>query len=364
MTNAKGFSVRLLFSIAPVLATACCVAWLAAQSPFTQPFVDRTATQTRAALTRAMARDVDLAWLLPRVQDAILVGDLMQLDLLLGLANDHHVVLPSAMIDDIAVLDAATSGVLARTSACGACAIDITACATLAQIGACALPFELTPAGDVNALRRAGVLYLEGDTIDRLDVGLAIVGLGATGAVLATGGTSYTLKAGTSVLRMARRMGTLSAPLAARLGNLIGDAVRWDRMGDLATLRIRPGDMVDGAKVTELREIGASLGTIASATSVAETVSLMRYVDSAQDGARLARISTAMGGQTRGALEVLGKARVFRASVRLSDLTFTAFAAIYALGLQCLVFAGQQCGNLCLRKVRRMAKRRLRDSSI
>lgn len=319
--------------------------------------VERTSAQIQTNLTRAMARNVDLAWLLPRLQEAIITEDLMQLDLLVGLANDFSVALPAQMVDDIITLDDATTGLLARSTACGTCAIDITSCETLALIGVCAVPFELSPAGDVNALRRAGRDYLTGDSVDQLDVGLAIVGLGATVAVTASGGSSYTIKAGTSVLRMARRLGTLTAPLATRLSRLIGDAVYWERMSDLVLLRIGPEDMINTAKMAELTEISTSLRRVAANTSTGEAISLMRHVDSAQDAQNLARISTALGPKTRGAFEVLGKSRVFRAVVRLSDLAIGAAVAIYALALQLLVFGTQQCCNLCARSLRKRLKK-------
>lgn len=336
--------------------TAVCVAWVVTQSPFATPVVQASVSQIEANLTRAMAREVTFQWLLPRLQDAILREDLVQLDLLLGLALDHRIVLPRNLLLDIQAINDATTGLLARSTACGACAIDITACETLAQIGTCALPFELTPAGDLNALRRAGGDYLAGDDIDRLDVGLAVVGLGATGAVLVSGGTSYSLKAGTSLLRMARRLGTITAPLAARLSTLVGDAVRWDRMGDLVRLRIGPADMVDVTKLSELGDLGTSLRRVADNTSVAETVSLLRHVDSTQDAARLARVSDAMGPKTRGAFQVLGKGRVFRATIRISNLAIGAAVAIYALALQVLVLCAQQCVNICLRAAVRLIR--------
>lgn len=339
----------LLLYLSPFGATTVCVAWVATQSPFAAPMIERSTAQIEAALSRAIAREVTLAWVLPRLQVAIIQEDLVQLDLLLGLANAQGVILPVDLVTDIKDINDAATGVFARATTCGACAVDITACATLSQIGTCALPFELTPAGDLNALRRAGSDYLAGDNVDRLDVGLAIVGLGATGAVLASGGTSYTIKAGTSVLRMARRLGTLSAPLAARLSRLVEGAVRWERMGDLAALRIGPAAMVDSAKLAELSNLGGSLRRVADNTSVAEAVSLLRHVDSVEDAARLARISDAMGPKTRGAFEVLGRTRVFRAAVRLSDLAVGAALAIYALGLQLLVFLAQQGGNVCIR---------------
>jgi len=346
----------VVLGVIPFALTLACAFWVMNQSPFAAPLVARNAAQIEATVTRALTREVTLAWLLPRVQDAILTQDLAQLDLLLGLANDQSVVLPLQMVEDISAINAAASGVIARSSACGACAIDINACATLAQIGACALPFELTPAGDINALRRAGAAYVAGEDIDDLDLGLAVVGLGATGAVLATGGSSYSIKAGTTVLRMAARLGTVTAPFAARLGSLVGDAVRWDRMEDLAALRIGPSQVVDATKLAELADIGGSLKRVADNTSVAEAVVLLRHVDDAQDAARLAQVTDALGPTTRGAFEVLGKSRVFRAAVRLSDLAIGAGVAIFALLIQLAAFTGQLCGNICLRGLQRRVR--------
>ena len=342
------FFLRASLALLPFALTLVCAVWFMAQSPFTSPLVTRSSAQIEAALTRAMAQQVTLAWLLPRVQDALLLQDLVELEVLLDLANAHGVVLPRPMVEDIATLDAARSGILARTTACGACAIDINACETLAQIGVCAIPFELTPAGDVNALRRAGQDYLSGEDADRLDLGLATIGLGATGAVLISGGTSYTVKAGASVLRVAGRMGSLTPTLTARLRGMVDNVIHWDRIGDLARGRIAPSALVNGSKLGELRSLAGHLQQVTTHTSLAETIVLLRHVDNAQDAAKLAKVSAALGPRTRGAFAALGKSRVFRATVRVSNLAFGAAAALYLLGLQILVFATQRSGILCL----------------
>lgn len=334
----------MALAMLPFSLTVLCAGWFMLQSPFTAPMVERNVEQINAVLTRAMAQQVSLQWLLPRVQEALLTQDLIALDMLLGIANDHDVLLPRPMLEDIAQLDADRSGIVARTTACGACAVDINSCETLSQIGACAVPFELTPAGDVNALRRAGQNYVNGVPVDQLDLGLAIVGIGATGAVLATGGTSYTIKAGSSIIRIAARLGTLTPALSARLGQLVADAVRWDLMSDLARGSIAPSAMVDTAKLAELSDIGRNLQKVATSTSVADTVSLLRHVDSAQDAARLAQITQALGPRSRGAFAVLGKTRVFRATVRISNLAIGASLAVYALALQILIFVTQRVG--------------------
>ncbi|WP_146180744.1 hypothetical protein [Thalassorhabdomicrobium marinisediminis] len=343
----------VVLHVLPFGATLACTLWLLAQAPFAAPLVQRSAAGIEVALSRAMARKVDADWLVPRLQAAVADEDLMRIELLVDLAISYEVAVPPALKVRLQEVVDAQTGFFASALGCGACAVDVTACATLTQISACAIPFELTPAGDVNALRRAALNYGAGDAVDRLDLGLALVGLGATGAVLATGGSSYTVKAGASVLRMARRMGELNAAFAARLAALAGDAVRWDRMGDLARFRIGPAEVVDSAKLGKLSAIGSDLGRLAENTSVAQAVTLLRHVDSAEDAARLARVSAAMGPRTGKAFAVLGKARVFRAAVRLTDLALGAVAALAALAAQALVFVANRIGNAGLRGLRR-----------
>lgn len=347
---------HLALHIAPFAMTVACVIWVLALSPFTAPMVQRSSAQIEAVLTRAMARDVTPEWLGDRAQVAIAAQDLIQIEMLIDLSVDHDAPIDPALLRDMADIVAAQTGYVANAVSCGRCATDIASCVTMTHIGICAVPFELSPAGDVNALRRAGVDYASGADVDRLDVGLALVGLGATGAVLATGGSSYTLKAGTSALRMARKLGTLTPALAARLSTLLGQAVHWDRLGDLAALRIGPAEMLDSAKMGELSDIGGSLRRVVDQTSPAEAVTLLRYVDTADDAATLARVSDALGPRTRHAFAVLGKARVLRATVRLSDLAISAAFAIYALAIQMVIFFGQQCGNACLRGARHFTK--------
>jgi hypothetical protein len=88
---------------------------------------------------------------------------------------------------------------------CGTCAIDIRPADSLGQIAACAIPFELTPFGDLNALRRQSTAWLYGSRdVDEIETGLALVGLAATALVVVSGGGSYAVKGGLSALRAAR----------------------------------------------------------------------------------------------------------------------------------------------------------------
>ncbi|MBT8412189.1 MAG: hypothetical protein KJP02_10395 [Octadecabacter sp.] len=353
MKRALAAALRVL----PFATTGGMVAAFLAYSPFAAPLVERSSAQIEAQITRAMASEVTLAWLLPRVQDAILAENLIQLELLQGLADDHGIVLPAPMLDDIAALEAAASGFLARASACGVCAVDITQCASLSQIGSCALPFEMTPAGDLNALRRAGVAYAAGNAVDSWDVGLALVGLGATGAMIASGGASGTVKVGTTLLRSARRIGSLTPAFTRTLGDMLRIPVEWGRLPAYIAGRAPLEEVTDVVKLAQLQAVAADLGRVRRNTSTAEALVLMRFVDSPTDAARLARVSDGLGPKTPGALEVLGKSRVFRATLRLGDLALGAALAIYAFGLHIALAGAQLFGNLCLRGLRRSVLR-------
>lgn len=354
--------VWLLLAAAPLCLTFVAFAWFLSQSAFTRPFAERSAAELRLRLETMINQQVTADWLETETEAALAAEDVDRLNLLLDLANSRGHRLSDALLQQVATFEDARSGILARGVACGQCMADIQRCETVAQVATCAVPFELTPLGDLNAVRQEAVAYVGGDEVDRLNLGLGIIGLGATGAVLATGGTSYTLKATTSFLRMARRIGTLTPALTLRLTRLIGDAIRWERMGDFARFRIGPAAMVDSARLAELTGLGQDLTRVLRNTSTADALSLMRNVDGAEDAARLARVSDAMGEDTRPALAVLGKARVWRAAVRLTDLAIAGITALILLIGQVAILLGQQIGNRLLRAMRRRVGRAIRGA--
>ena len=304
--------LRLALALSPFGLTAMTFVWLMTTNPFVAPFVARGTDQLAITLEREMARTVNPEWL----------------EMHIDLAQAYQIPLPPETLTLAGDIVAAQSGFVANSLSCAQCAVDISSCRSIAQLGACAVPFEVSPAGDLNALRRAGVNYATGAEVDGLDLGLALVGLGATAAIVVSGGTSGTIKLGAGLIRTARRLGSLTPDFARILGGAARLPVNWSR-------------------------VPAYLGGRRN-TDTAQALVLMRHIDSAEDAARLARVSDAAGPNTRRIMQVLGKSRVFRAMVRLSDATIGALAFGYALIVQILVFCGQQCGNLCLRRLRRL----------
>lgn len=315
------------------LATVAAAGWALSQHPFAAPMVARGDAELRAVYARAMARVATPGWLLPRLEAALAAQDADMVALLLEVAEDQAIALPPGTETAARALVIRADGWVADLSACAACAADLARCRTLSQIGTCALPVELTVLGDLNALRRASALALEGREVDGTEVGLALVGVAATGAVVVSGGGSYGVKLGATVLRLARRGGVAGAGLVRALDDAARGLVRWPELGPALARRAPLDSAVDGVRLARLGDASRDVLRIAQNTSGAEALVLLRHADSPADLARLARVTEAAGRDSRKVLTVLGGARSFRLMYRLGD------AALLAAGLVTLALA-------------------------
>jgi hypothetical protein len=240
---------------------------------------------------------------------------------------------------------------LAQTRDCAICIADIEECPSIRLMAICAIPFELTPGGDINALRRAAFDYAGGEEVDRLELALALVGLGATGLALASGGTSLTVKAGATVLRLGRKLGSLSPVFVARLRELADIPVTVSAVPGLIRGTRTIDDVTDTARLAALDAVASDLGRIAERTSLADTVLLLRHVETTEDAARLARLAETTGPETRRIVEVIGPARAMRATLRISDEVIGAAVALWVAAGQLLLSFGSMLGRPLLRRM-------------
>lgn len=121
-------------------------------NPFAAPLVERGTTGIRLTLEAQVARIASAEWLQAGLDDAVAKADADRAEMLLALATELDRSVERAAAE---ALVAKASAPLAQAAACGACMADIANCESLRLVAACAVPFELSPLGDVNALRRA-----------------------------------------------------------------------------------------------------------------------------------------------------------------------------------------------------------------
>ncbi|HBT02612.1 MAG TPA: hypothetical protein DEB47_22815, partial [Citreicella sp.] len=321
--------LALLLRLLPMVVTLGLMVWALQDNPLARPLVAASDQQIRASLDRALAARLPPERLVLELDEALMTNDLDRIDMLLPLADRVGLTPDPAQAEAITALREAESGFWAGAADCARCAADVADCPSLRMLGACGIPLELTPVGDLNALRRAGIALWEEQDVDEVEVTLAAIGLAATGAIVLTGGSSATVKAGATALRLGRRMGTLTSGFAADLARLTDAAM-------LRRLLARSGDAADSARLARANALAGDVTRVVGNTSMSDGILLLRHVDSAEDAARLARLSDVAGPETRGVIEVLGKSRTFRALLRVSDEALAAVALIW-LGLGQLV---------------------------
>ena len=345
-----GALLRGLIAALPLGATALAAAVALQGNPLARPFVERGEAELGRTLERMVRRTADDAWMRAALEDAVEAGDAGRAGMLVALAADLGLDVDTGAAQ---ALIAASDGWAATAAACGACMADIASCPSLELMGACGVPFELSPLGDLNALRRAGTDWMAGRPVDELDASLALVGLAATGAVVVSGGSSATVKAGAGLLRTARRLGSLT-PGMARLLRL---PIRWEAVPGLVTGATRIEDVTDAARLATLGGVASDMARVRAATSTAEALRLARLVDTPDDAARLARVAEAAGPRTTRTFAVLGKGRTFRATVRLGRAAAGTLVLLWLTAAQLAAVIGVRIGALLLRGAARAAQR-------
>lgn len=353
-----------------VLVTLASLAWTGwwlrdlATSPAGSALVERAGAELTAAYERGLAREATPEAVVARLEARLAEEprDWVVINALGDLADAQGIVLPPDLLARREALNAHDNGWMATGVDCAACAWDLRLCPMSAAL-ACGVAVNLTVLGDLVALTREGGHYLAGQEVDQVDVGIAFVGLAATGLVVVTGGTSLAVKGGSALLRVAHRTGRLAPEILAVFRRAFALGVDWSRLpgvrsaDDLAALA-RP------AMVRPAVAVAQDLGHLNTRLGTTQALHLMRAIDTPADAAHLARAAESLGPRTLGALEMLGKSRLVRLGLRLSDEVWAVLAgALSLIGSGAALLApvlarlGKGAGRLVLRGMIRLAVR-------
>ena len=315
MGSAAAFGTVLYWIATDPAARAFRDATLSEISVTTDRMLARTATPTQMAALIASRLDQD-----PR--------NWLALDALLYTATHTAVALPPDLSIRLTSLREQDHGYLATAGSCAYCVYDATSC-SLTEVFICQAPIILTPVGDLIGVARAGTGYLLGNTIDKMDLALSIVGLGATVIILPCPSCGAVIKAGAGLLKVAVKMGRVSRPLRAVFERAIRDGVIWTKLPSVRSM----DDLWAALRMehfNEVTRVANALGDVVGKTDLTTALHVLPLVNTAHDAERLALSAQALGPRFLGAVEILGKTRLFRAMLRLTDLTLSLAASFLA----------------------------------
>lgn len=273
------------------------------------------------------------------------------IDALTALAIERAIDLDPALLAEVSAARAQNFSLASRAASCAICAYNAAAC-SLSEVFACQVPVALTPVGDVLGISRAGLRYASGQEVDRVDLALSVVGLGASVAVLASAGAAAPLKAGAGLAKTAHGMGRLSPGLTGLALAAAREGVDWAGLPAVRSL--------DGLKAAVRPEAFAPLASVLGdlerlrqVAGTAEALHLLPLVGTASEARQLALVAEAVGPRIVGHAEVLGKVRLLRTSVRLTGIGWSALACLGGLILSMAMMASSIGQGFALRRLRR-----------
>ena len=350
--------LMLLIIMAGSFAGTTLTAARIASDPLIAPFVEASNDQIAAATERMLTTAATPETLAAHIGNRLAEEphNWLALDALVDLAYERKIAIPSALNAAVQAAREEDHSYYATVTSCATCAYDPAQC-SLSEVLICQAPIALTPVGDIAGITRAGIAYAGGNEVDQIDLALSVVGLGATAAILASGGSSGVVKAGASLAKLARKMGRLSPRLVEMAVDATRTGVNWASLP-----AVRSVDDLKAAIRTEaflpLTNTLTDLSRLNTATDATTALHLLPMVDDAGDARRLANAAEALGPKLVGRAEVLGKARLFRATLRFSETAWALGAGLVGLMLSTASLISGVIQHALIHRLRSSVKRK------
>jgi len=156
--------------------------------------------------------------------------------------------------------------------------------------------------GDLRDLTREGIHAARGETVDKLVVGLAAVGVAITAGTYVTLGAAVPVRAGLTMIKAAVRTGRLSVELTAALGRMLRRAVAG---GPESAVAARAAVKVERAG--GLMHFIGDVGRVERKAGTQAAFDGLKLARSPEEMSRVAKLAEKEGGKTRAILKLLGR---------------------------------------------------------
>ena len=187
--------------------------------------------------------------------------------------------------------------------------------------------------GDIRDALREGTRLATGQKADELVLGLASVGIAITAATYVTFGAAAPARAGLTLMKAARKTGSLGVELTGNLGRMIRKAglsgpAMTERAGREAVKVERAGGLLQFAR---------DVGRVEKAAGGRAAVDGLKIAKEPSDMTRVAKLAEKEGSRTRAILKIAGRGAIalaafaFDASVWLLGALFALFGFVSAL---------------------------------
>jgi hypothetical protein len=189
--------------------------------------------------------------------------------------------------------------------------------------------------GDIRDALREGKRLAAGEQADELVLGLASVGIAITAGTYLTFGAAAPVRAGLTLVKVARKTGSLGGELAGNIGRMVRQA---GFSGGSPVLVVRAArDAVKVERAGGLLNLARDVGRLERAAGGRAAFDGLKVAKEPAEVTRVARLAEKEGSRTRAILKVVGRGAItlaalaFDASVSLIGALFAVFGFVSAL---------------------------------
>ena len=214
-----------------------------------------------------------------------------------------------------------------------------------------AVAADFTVVGDVRDLRKEYLKYQAQQPINELIVVLSGSGIGLTALTIGSFGAAAPAKTGVSTIKLAVKSQRLTGRFQKqilKLGRKVFDwplftrAIKKDK--SLSNMRRAVKTAYKPTVIKPLKTIATKVNSIRKSSSTADTLFMLKYVDSANDLRRLEKVTLKHGAKTKGLFKLLGKGviRTTRVLKRTVELMLSIISSIVSGLLSIFLFIGRR----------------------
>jgi hypothetical protein len=240
------------------------------------------------------------------------------------LAADRHVALDPSLVEKVkaATAEAATTRHKAQSFARGFITGEPDDMAALAgtTLG------DLFVFGDIRDALREGTRLAMGQKADELVLGLASAGIAITAAAYVTFGAAAPARAGLTLMKVARKTGSLGNELAGSLGRM----VRQAGFSEPAVAARVGRDAVKVERAGGLLNFARDVGRVEKAAGGRAAFDGLKIAKEPGDMTRVARLAEKEGSRTRAILKIAGRGAIMLAAFAF-DASVWFLGAVFAL---------------------------------
>jgi hypothetical protein len=204
-----------------------------------------------------------------------------------------------------------------------------------------AITSDFTIYGDLRDVTIEGKKYIKDEPYDKFILALSMAGLALSATTIATFGSSSTLKAGVSTLKVAKREKFLTKGFSKNINEIIDKSVNLKalksvKLGSIKELKASSKVIKNSVNLSHLKPVLKDLKTLENSTSLADSIHLLKYANSSKDLTKIAKVAKKYKKATRGIFKLFGK-NIFR--VVKAGIKWTTPLLISIAGLLLAIFA-------------------------